>query len=134
MGSCDGARFKPVIDELHNDFGKGKKVNYPGDIAGVVTMLSNRRGTKDGSNADDIKDGIVTSFAQGAEEHGHGPRCYKCQEYGHFARDCPLKKKNQKKNGAGVSTFQWNGESDDDSSYSSAQDRADEWNNYWFHG
>ena len=62
--------------------------------------------------------------------------CYRCQEMGHYARDCPTRKRNQGRDGNGTvgrminidanthaSAFQLDEEGSSQSSYNSAQER-----------
>ena len=60
---------------------------------------------------------------------------------GHYARDCTERRNNQSEGrlinidaNAHASAFQLSGAADSDSqsSYDSAQERADEWNSYYF--
>ena len=68
-------------------------------------------------------------------------RCYNCRGTGHYAKDCPLADGTHGEGRliniegtAHASAFQLSDIVDDDSqdSYNSAQDRADEWNSYYF--
>ena len=123
------------MNELYHDFGKGDN-KYPGDITGVTELLNGGRGgSKTKDREDDRCDGLVTSFVQ---RDLSGVRCYRCQKMGHYARDCPLK---DGTDGGGrlinieaTSAFQLSDVLDDHSedSYNSAQERADEWNSYYF--
>ena len=142
LGGCNRDQYKGVVDELYHDFGKGNN-RYPDDITGVTELLNGRRG---GSRAkdqeDDRHDGLVTSFAQMDIK---SVVCYRCQEMGHYARDCPTRKRNQGQDGNGTvgrminidanthaSAFQLDEEGSSQSSYNSAQERADEWNAYYY--
>jgi Zinc knuckle len=88
-----------VIDELGNDYTLGNN-NYPRDIPGVMTMLSNRRGG--GGNkkiVDYMKDGVVyTSTSFGQTEFKTKKRCYRCGKKGHLANRCTEKDGTEGKN------------------------------------
>ena len=135
LGGCDRDRYKSAVDELYHDFGKGDN-KYPGDITGVTELLNGRRGGSKAKDQDDDRhDGLVTSFVQ---RDMSKVRCYNCRGTGYYARDCLLE---DGTNGGGrliniegTSAFQLSDVLDDHSqdSYNSAQERADEWNSYYF--
>ena len=138
LGGCDRDRFKDAVDELYHDFGKGDN-KYPGDITGVTELLNSRRGgSKAKDREDDRRDGLMTSFVQ---RDMSTVRCYRCQRMGHYARDCTERRNNQSEGrlinidaNAHASAFQLSDvvDSASQSSYDSAQERADEWNSYYF--
>ena len=129
-----------VVDELHHDLGKGDN-KYPEDIAGVTELLNGRRGgSKMKDQEDNRHDGLITSFVQ---RDGRTMRCYNCHRTGHYARDCTMRVDEPTQRTGGIinidgnahaSAFQMTRESEDESQSSndSAQDRADEWNSYYF--
>ena len=92
LNNTDRGRYKPVIDELGNDFTMGND-NYPSNIAGVVTMLSNRRGDRPNRKIDDMKDGNFTSFGQ--VPFRTTKKCHYCGKKGHLAFECKKKKAEQ---------------------------------------
>jgi hypothetical protein len=67
LANADRERFKPVIDDLGNDFGLGNN-NYPADAPSMLNLLSNRRGLKTlkSKQIEDLQDGVkgATSFHQ----------------------------------------------------------------------
>ena len=140
LGGCDRERYKGAMDELYHDFGKGDN-KYPGDITGVTELLNGRRGgSKAKDREDDRQDGLVTSFVQ---RDMHTMKCYNCQRMGHLAKDCPMKDTVQEQGtrrlinidaNTHASAFQLTepGDYDSQESYDSVQDRADEWNSYYF--
>jgi Zinc knuckle len=91
LAGVDRNKYKTVLDDLNNDFVLGT-VNYPEDIAGMMTLLSNRRGGGvSDRKLDAIRDGASeSSFAQYSEKL----KCWKCGETGHTKRNCT---KNSKK-------------------------------------
>ena len=83
LGRVDRGRFKKALDDLNNDFLLGN-VSYPEDIAGVIKLLTNRKGEGGGNRINDaIKDGVVLTQVQ------KGPKCFNCRQRGHYARNCP---------------------------------------------
>ena len=140
LGGCDRDRFKDVVDELYHDFGKGDN-KYPEDITGVTELLNGRRGgSKMKDQEDNRHDGLITSFVQ---RDGRTMRCYNCHRTGHYARDCTMRVDELTQRTGGIinidgnahaSAFQMTRESEDESQSSndSVQDRADEWNSYYF--
>jgi hypothetical protein len=94
LGNADRERYKEVIDELANDYSLGND-NYPKDAASMVAMLSNQHGTGSSTKKiDAMKDGVFTSFGQADYSDA---RCSICKKKGHFARNCPEKKKKKQK-------------------------------------
>jgi hypothetical protein len=66
LANSDRTRFKSVIDDLTNDHQLGKN-SYPEDVPGMLQLLTNRRGIRQGKakQIEDMQDGVsVTSFHQ----------------------------------------------------------------------
>ena len=101
-------------------------------------MNGRRGGSKARDLDDDRHNGLVTSFVQ---RDMHRVRSYNCRRMGHYAKDCPLAGSTQGDDrlinidgNAHTNAFQLSDVVDDESqsSYNSTQDRADEWNSYYF--
>jgi len=93
LAAVDRDKYKKAVDDLNNDFLLGN-TNYPEDVPGMMTLLTNRRGGGKSRQIDAIRDGIGrASFAQ--RQQGSSQRetriCYNCNERGHIARDCPAR-------------------------------------------
>jgi hypothetical protein len=98
LAGVDSNRYKKVVDDLNNDFLVGK-VSYPKDIAGMINLLNNSRGTGDENKyiqaaLDGSDDG--TSFGQ-TETPQRGIKCFYCKKRGHISRFCYKRKEDQKK-------------------------------------
>jgi hypothetical protein len=87
LACTDRERYKEVIDDLGNDFSLGN-INYPEDVSGMVSLLTNRRGLKTARSKqlEDIQDGVLTSFQQ-AQSHPK-LRCRYCGMKGHVTEVC----------------------------------------------
>jgi hypothetical protein len=87
LACTDRERYKEVIDDLGNDYSLGN-INYPEDVSGMVSLLSNRRGLKTPKSRqlEDIQDGVMTSFHQ-ANSHPK-LRCRYCGMKGHVSEVC----------------------------------------------
>jgi hypothetical protein len=88
LAGVDKSRYKTVIDELNNDFVLGND-NYPGDVAGMLSRLTNRRGgTSSTRRMEAMQDGeVLTNFGQGVSWHANAI-CHRCGTKGHIARNC----------------------------------------------
>jgi hypothetical protein len=60
LAGADRRRYKPVIDELNNDFLRGK-TTYPEDIESMSLLMSNYRGHKSDTKLDAYNDGVILS-------------------------------------------------------------------------
>ena len=90
----DRGRFKKALDDLNNDFLLGN-VNYPEDVAGMIKLLTNRKGEGGGNRVQDaIKDGVVLTQTDMSKV-----KCHNCKRYGHYARNC-RKPKQEESDGA----------------------------------
>ena len=70
--------------------------NYPSNITGVVTLLSNRREDRPSmKKIDDMKDGNYTSFDQ--VKFQATKKCHYCGNKGHLAFQYNKKKADQEK-------------------------------------
>ena len=96
LAGVDRTTHLPVINELNNDFVAGR-VNYPEDVAGMINLLTNRRGKGDGKakREEAIKDGIAMEFVQWKPIE-----CWNCGGP-HMARNC----KSPPKDGDAVSVM-----------------------------
>ena len=93
-GGFDRTRHRRGIDELNNRWMR-KKEEFPADAGSMVAYMSNRRGggSESSKRMDALQDGIaVTSFMQNGKSL-EDVICYKCQQRGHYAHECPVKKK-----------------------------------------
>ena len=120
LNNVDRGRYKPVIDELANAYSLGNN-NYPKDIAGVISMLSDRRGNGGGSDkVDELKDGIVTSFTQ----VGKQKKCFKCGKRGHMSFECKKKNGSEGKTSFGKNENPWKKEESDSDGESSKSSKG----------
>ena len=92
------ARFGGYHAELKNDYLKTQNdASYPKTVNEALNVLERwtdpmvGRGTSDGG-------GTGLAFAQNGAQGGQGPRCFRCQQLGHIARDCPLEQTSQPNN------------------------------------
>ena len=94
LAGVDRGRFKKALDDLNNDFLLGN-VNYPEDVAGMIKLLTNRKGEGGGNRVQDaIKDGVVLTQTDMSKV-----KCHNCKRYGHYARNC-RKPKQEESDGA----------------------------------
>ena len=119
LAGVDRKRYKAVVDDLHNDFHLGKK-KYPSDTAGMLSMLTNRRGT-DSNKLDAIKDGVSegASFVQDEDKDSDKPKkkkikCFIC-EGNHYVSKCPKRKEIKEHLGL----FEYDDEGSEDSEHTS---------------
>jgi hypothetical protein len=98
LAGSDRTRFKPVIDDLGNDFQLGK-IAYPEDVMDMTQLLSNRRGlnTNKAKQIEEMQDGVLTSFHQQPVSHPK-LRCNYCGMKGHTSDVC-YKKANDREAG-----------------------------------
>jgi hypothetical protein len=124
LGSVDHGRYKAAIDELANDFTLGNN-NYPKDIPGMVSMLSNRCGGSANKRIDELKDGIFTSFHQSGTK-----KCSYCKKSGHTVDECSRKKKSKQYTSFGKgqgNPFENRSDSDSEGSNSRYSNRKGGW-------
>ena len=105
----------------------------------MTELLNGRRGGSKARDLDDDRhDGLATSFVQ---SDIHRVRCNNCWRMGHYVKDCSLACITQGDGrlfnidgNAHANAFQLSDVVDDESqsSYNSRQDRANEWNSYYF--
>jgi hypothetical protein len=91
LANADRERYKPVIDDLGNDYSLGNP-NYPGDIPSMLNLLSNRRGLKSpkAKQIEDLQDGVKgsTSFHQTKYPKNNPQKANsKAKEYGLKSQD-----------------------------------------------
>ena len=91
LAGVDKGRYKKALDELNNDFLLGK-INYPEDVAGMIKILTNRKGDGGSKVQDALKDGMT--FTQSGKS-----RCENCKRFGHKTEKCWQKKKDDQKKG-----------------------------------
>jgi hypothetical protein len=58
LAGADRRRFKPIIDELNNDFLRGK-VSYPEDVGSMCLLMSHYRGSRSDKKLDAFNDGVT---------------------------------------------------------------------------
>ena len=90
MVGLDNKRFSKLVDELHNSFQAGKD-NYPELLEATLYLLSNYQDHQtDGGRMVDDNGGLGhgANFAVTAKKLAK-IRCYECNEFGHFKKDCP---------------------------------------------
>jgi hypothetical protein len=84
-----------VVDILGNDYTLGK-MNYPDDIAGMLSLLTKRRGigVNKSRQVEDLQDGVMTSFQQASH-----PKltCNYCGKPGHASEMCYKKEEDERK-------------------------------------
>jgi hypothetical protein len=87
LAGVDKIRYEKAVNELNNDFLLGA-VSYPDDIAGMMSLLSNRQ-DGDSKKKQGVHDDVtlVTNFLQ------ESIVCYCCGKKGHSSFNCPMKKK-----------------------------------------
>jgi hypothetical protein len=91
LANADRERYKPVIDDLGNDFSLGSN-NYPADVPTMLSLLSNRRGLKSpkAKQIEDLQDGVkgATSFHQTKYPKNNPQKANnKAKEYGLKSQD-----------------------------------------------
>lgn len=116
LAGVDRTKYKEVLDDLSNDYVLGT-VSYPEDVAGMMTLLSNRRGGgASDKRLDAIRDGAPeVSFSQ------YTVTCYKCGKTGHTRKNCKSKKKREEESESEAET---SGSDDERSNYSSRSRRS----------
>jgi hypothetical protein len=104
LAGSDRERYKSVVDDLGNDYTLGK-ANYPNDVAGMLNLLTNRRGIGGNKSrqAEDLQDGVMTSFQQASHPK---LKCNYCGKPGHasevcYKRQCYEAKGDDKNSGKG---------------------------------
>ena len=122
MAATDRGKFKPVIDELCNDYQKAKdksETTFPATRADAVKLLTKRRGDdKKSQKKDDFEDGVNLSFFQGrptGRRKRNGKKCPRCGKWGHKARECRATEEEIRER---------NGPADDNRSHASAGSTA----------
>jgi hypothetical protein len=87
--------YKTVVDDLGNDFTLGK-ANYPEDIAGMLHLLTNRRGIGGNKSrqVEDLQDGVATSFQQASHPK---LKCNYCGKPGHASEFCYKRQQDESK-------------------------------------
>jgi hypothetical protein len=86
LAGSDRERYKSVVNDLGNDFTLGKP-NYPEDVAGMLNLLTNRRGIGGNKSrqVEDLQDGVATSFQQVSHPK---LKCNYCGKPGHASEVC----------------------------------------------
>ena len=94
MAGSDRGRYKPIVDELCNDYQKTKdksKTTFPETRAAALKLLTKRRGDdKKSSKKDDYEDGVHSFFQvppKGRRKR-NGKHCTRCGKWNHKAKDC----------------------------------------------
>ena len=89
LGS-DKRRFSKLVDTLHNSFQAGKD-DYPESLDATLSLLSNYQDHQsEGGQISDVSsgEGHGASFALKSKKLSK-IRCFECNEYRHFKKDCP---------------------------------------------
>ncbi len=87
LAGADKKRFGPLKQGLHNSY-LAKKDDYPTSLDTTLQLLSHYQGHQGDQDGRD-KNSEGSSFAQ-KERQLKKVRCYKCNELGHYKKDCPL--------------------------------------------
>jgi hypothetical protein len=88
LAGADKTRYGKLVESLNNSY-LTKTDNYPLDDDSTVTLLSHYQDHKArGIQVNDNDGGVEASFAQVRRKSRI--RCYKCNELGHVAQNCPL--------------------------------------------
>ena len=91
LAGVDRNRYKPVIDELNNDFLLGV-TSFPEDVPGMLTLITNYRGARiSNPKTEAMLDGV--SMAQNEQA-----TCSHCGSNKHKKNKCPRRKKKQNNN------------------------------------
>ncbi len=94
LARSDPHRYDSFVKGLDTDFMKGTTA-YPTDITAAFNLLVHTQATKEGGMVvkEDLYDSDVGSDGFGMVTVDE-IECFYCHEKGHYATDCPLKKKN----------------------------------------
>jgi Zinc knuckle len=87
-------RFGSLIEEYNNSYVAGTD-KYPKLLEATLKLLSNYQDSNSGlgKGLDGKETGLGASFAQKGKRDLSKVQCHSCKEYGHYASNCPNKKK-----------------------------------------